>query len=505
MTPTTLDPGLLYGVLEQASEAVLLVSAEGEGGRIAFANPAFALLTGLDPDTLPGRPVTDLRPLVEDPGFVGRLVNALRQAQPFAGEVVVSAGSGERLPVELRVMPFPGGTDRPAYWFGFARSLRERRDLEERLWQSQRLDAVAQLADGVAHDLNNIVLALAGHSRFLLEDTPPGDPRREDAHAIDRAAHRAELLIRYLLAFARRQAIEPELLSPNEVVAELEPVVGGLLGEQIQLRIDLDPRPGLVRIDRGQLQQILVNLVTNARDAMPEGGTLTIATRTNVPEQGSVDAGRAYTAHVVLAVTDTGAGMSSEVKSRLFTPFFSTKERGGSGLGLATVQRIVEQVGGYVWVQSAPGEGTRIQVALPWAGDANPATGAAPKAASLLGTETVLLVEDDASVLSVSQRSLERFGYRVLAAGGPAEASAIAAERGGSVDLLVTDIAMPGQSGPELAAVLQGNWPRLKVLYISGYAASVPGDLRAPIRGPILAKPFEPEELARAVRHALDA
>jgi len=508
MIPPSRDPALLAGTLEQASEAVLLVTAAGEEGLIAYANPAFGLLTGLDPDTLPGRPVTDLRHLIDDPGFVSRLLNAVRQSQPYAGEVLVTAASGERLPVDLRVSPFPGGTDRPTHWIGHARSLRDRRDLEERLWQAQRLDAVAQLADGVAHDFNNIVVALAGYSRFLLDDTPPGDPRLEDARALERAARRAELLIRYLLAFARRRAIEPELLAPNAVVAELEPVLSGLLGERVVLETELDPRPGLVRIDLGQLQQLLVNLVTNARDAMPAGGTLTISTRTNVPERPAVvDAGRAYTAHVIITISDTETGMSREVKAQLFTPFFSTKAGGaGSGLGLATVQRIVEQAGGYVWVQSAEGQGTRVQIALPWAGDApDPTTAERELATSLAGHETVLLVEDDSAVLAVSRRALERHGYRVLAAGSSAEASTIAAEENGAVDLLVSDVVMPGQNGPELADELRLEWPRLKVLFISGYGElSQTGEMEVAVRGPVLAKPFQPDELARAVRSALD-
>jgi PAS domain S-box-containing protein len=501
------DPALLAGTLEQASEAMLLVAAEGEG-RIEYANPAFALLTGLDPDTLPGRPVADLRPLIDDPGFVSRLLNAVRQAQPYAGEVIVTGASGERLPVDLRVSPFPSGADRPTHWIGLARSLRDRRDLEERLWQAQRLDAVAQLADGVAHDFNNIVVALAGYSRFLLEDTPAGDPRLEDARALERAARRAELLIRYLLAFARRRAIEPELLAPNDVIAELEPVLSGLLGERIVLTTELDPRPGLVRIDLGQLQQMLVNLVTNARDAMPAGGVLTISTRTNVPETPAVvDAGRAYTAHVVITISDTGTGMTREVKAQLFTPFFSTKSGGaGAGLGLATVQRIVEQAGGYVWVQSAEGEGTRVQIALPWAGDvpASPAR-EADQALPLEGHETVLLVEDDFAVLAVSRRALERYGYRVLAAASSAEASTLAAEHGGGVDLLVSDVVMPGQNGPELAEELRREWPGLKVLFISGYGElTQAGEREVAARGPVLPKPFQPDELARAVRAALD-
>jgi CheY-like chemotaxis protein len=292
------------------------------------------------------------------------------------------------------------------------------------------------------------------------------------------------------------------------VIAELEPVLSGLLGERIVLTTELDPRPGLVRIDLGQLQQLLVNLVTNARDAMPAGGVLTLSTRTNVPETPAVvDAGRAYTAHVVITISDTGTGMTREVKAQLFTPFFSTKSGGaGAGLGLATVQRIVEQAGGYVWVQSAEGEGTRVQIALPWAGDvpASPAR-EGDHAFPLEGHETVLLVEDDFAVLAVSRRALERYGYRVLAAASSAEASTLAAEHGGGVDLLVSDVVMPGQNGPELAEELRREWPGLKVLFISGYGElTQAGEREVAARGPVLPKPFQPDELARAVRAALD-
>ena len=380
------------------------------------------------------------------------------------------------------------------------------RSLEAQLAQSQRLEAVGRLAGGVAHDFNNILTAIGGYTDLLLADMAPTDARRQDVEEILRAAQRAAALTQQLLAFSRRQVMQPKVLDLNALVADIEKMLRRLIGEDILFATVLHPRTGNVRADPGQLEQVIVNLAVNARDAMPEGGRLTIETR-------SVELDESYrTEHptvspgpyVMLAVSDTGIGMDEETRTRIFEPFFTTKVRGkGTGLGLATVYGIVQQSGGHIWVYSEPGRGTTMRVYLPRVdapADKLERPGDAPPQ-DLRGTETILLVEDEASVRAVTGQLLARNGYTVVeAADGP---SALALDIP-KLDLLLTDVVMPGMSGRELANQLTARRPGLRVLYMSGYTddAVVRHGMLEPGLS-YLEKPFRPDALLRKVRETL--
>jgi signal transduction histidine kinase len=393
----------------------------------------------------------------------------------------------------------------------FAASQARSRTLETQLAVSQRMEAVGRLAGGVAHDFNNILTAISGYADLLLADLPPSDDRRKDVEEIHQAAQRAASLTQQLLAFSRRQVLQPKVVDLNGLVRDIEKMLRRLIGEDILFATVLHPRLGNVRADPGQLEQVLVNLAVNSRDAMPDGGRLTIETRnveldeSYAADHPGVKPGR----YVLLAVSDTGMGMDEETKARIFEPFFTTKVRGkGTGLGLATVYGIVQQTGGHIWPYSEPGKGTTMRVYLPRVDEpADPIEkpGAAPE--ELRGTETILLVEDEAQVRAVTRQLLERNGYTVLEARDGPSALALAEGSDGAtrVHLLLTDVIMPGMSGRDLATRLLAHRPDLRVVYMSGYTDDAV--VRHGMLEPGLAyleKPFRPATLLRKVREALD-
>jgi nitrogen-specific signal transduction histidine kinase len=392
-----------------------------------------------------------------------------------------------------------------------AHDVTAQRHLEEQLRQSQKMEAVGQLAGGIAHDFNNLLTAILGSTQLLLHNMPPEDPRREDAEEIKLAGHRAAELTRQLLAFSRRQVLAPKVLDLNAVVANMERMLRRLLGEDIELVTSLDATAGAVNADPGQLEQVLLNLAVNARDAMPPpgGGRLSIETARFTLHEEHVERRHRLPPgdYACLVVGDTGVGMDEATQAHLFEPFFTTKEVGkGTGLGLATVYGIVKQSGGYIWVYSERGRGTTVKVYLPRVPGVAEAPPLAPAPSEVRGGhETVLLVEDAAPVRALARRSLEARGYRVLdASDGPA-ALELSARHGAPIDLLVTDVVMPGMSGRELAERLAPVRPRMKVLYTSGYTDDAmvrQGVLTAGVA--FLQKPFVPDSLARKVREVLD-
>ena len=387
----------------------------------------------------------------------------------------------------------------------------ERRRLEEQLLQSQKMEAVGRLAGGIAHDFNNLLTAIAGYSDLLLSDLPENDPRRESAVEIREAGRRAAGLTQQLLAFSRRQVLEPRVLDLNAVISSMEKMLRRVIGEDIELTTALDPDLWRTMADPGQIEQAIVNLAVNARDAMPRGGRLTLETA-NVTLDEKFAAAYATVQpgpHVMLAVSDTGVGMDAALQTRLFEPFFTTKERGkGTGLGLSTTYGIVKQSGGSIWVYSEPGLGTTFKIYLPRCEEElEGVEREAPPAplSTRSGSETVLLVEDEAEVRRLVDRLLRMQGYAVLPAATPAEAVA-AARASGRIDLLVTDVIMPGMNGRELANLLASECPRLRVLYMSGYTdAAIAHQGILPPGTAFLSKPFTPDALARKVREVLDA
>jgi PAS domain S-box-containing protein len=396
----------------------------------------------------------------------------------------------------------------PLRGVGISVDTTERRLLEAQYQQAQKMEAVGRLAGGVAHDFNNVLTAILGYCELLLPDFHPGDPHRADLEEIQKAGTRAAGLTRQLLAFSRQEIIEPTLLDLKAVVSDMWPMLERLIGEDVTVSLNLGPESAPVKADRGQVEQIVMNLVVNARDAMPRGGTLTIATA-NVDLDADYAATHAEVrpgAYVALTVTDTGTGMTPEVKARLFEPFFTTKEVGkGTGLGLATVHGIVKQSGGSVGVYSEVGKGTSFHVYFPRADAAERVADERPQVTERRTDEaTVLVVEDEEGLRGLTRRLLLRQGYNVLVAANAADALRLF-EDNPSIDLVLSDVVMPGASGPELARHLAERRPGLKVIYMSGYTEDTiarHGVLKSEIA--FLHKPFTSETLGRKIREILD-
>jgi two-component system, cell cycle sensor histidine kinase and response regulator CckA len=491
-------------MFESAATATLLIDRDG---RILTANHAAAELFKLDLAMLKGIDYAGL--IHPDEGTTDELRELLR-------------GTRERYRVERRLVDADGAVifahvavslvrdadTHPQYAIAMVEDVTEQRELEERLRQAQKLEAIGRLAGGVAHDFNNMLTAIGGYNSFALERTAPGTPLHDDLEEIRKATERATLLTRQLLAFSRKQILQPELLNLNAVILELESMLRPLIGEDIVLTTTLDPGLGPIEADPGQLQQVLMNLVVNARDAMPAGGTIAIETANAEvgDDNATIEPGR----YVTLTVRDSGHGIDAETLEQIFEPFFTTKETGkGTGLGLATVYGIVKQSGGYVVVESEPDEGTAFTVYLRRDTEARaprPEPAAAPTAepASSPSAETVLLVEDEDVVRRLVRQVLENDGYRVLEAADGAAALEVA--RSEEVDLLLTDLVMPKVGGREVADGLRRANPELKVIYMSGYAdgAILENGVLQP-GTELLEKPFAFAALTEKVRRVLDS
>ena len=390
-----------------------------------------------------------------------------------------------------------------------AQDVSERQLLEQQLRQSQKMEAIGRLAGGVAHDFNNLLMVIKGHTELLMDSLAPGDHVKRKIEQIDRSADRATALVRQLLAFSRMQVLQPRAMNLNSVVEEMSKLLPRLIGEDIELVVRPSADLGTIRGDASQMEQVLMNLAVNARDAMPSGGKLIIET-SNVELDNYyreahpiVQPGR----YVLLAVSDTGVGMDAETQAHIFEPFFTTKEQGkGTGLGLATVYGVVKQSGGFVWVYSEVGKGTTFKIYLPRVDEAICEPPAAQNSAQALrGTETILLTEDEQDVREVAREFLESAGYTVLQAASGSAALHVAATHDGIIDLLITDMVMPGMSGQELVRRMCEERRQLRIIYMSGYSdaagAAASGD-----GGPIvLTKPFSRSALLQAVRQALQS
>jgi len=372
------------------------------------------------------------------------------------------------------------------------------RHSEDQLRQAMKMEAVGRLAGGVAHDFNNLLTAVLGHADLALTQVDPGKPFHEDLQEIKQAALRAAALTQQLLAFSRKQVLERRVVDLNQIVAGITRMLDRTIGEDIELVTDLAPELGRVHADAIQLEQVLLNLAVNARDAMPEGGRLTIETMNVQSETGAV---------VRIRVADTGVGMTPEVLAHIFEPFFTTKELGkGTGLGLATVYGIVKQSGGHISVTSSRGHGTTFLIDFPRSPDEPRIDVVAPPVERRSGgTETILLVEDEATVRTLARRVLEQRGYKVLEAQHPEQALIVSRGFQEQIDLLLTDVVMPGMSGIKLAEHLTAERRSMSVVYMSGYAAtSVEQRLLLDDSVPFIQKPFTPDILARRVREVLD-
>ncbi|PYO60987.1 MAG: hybrid sensor histidine kinase/response regulator [Gemmatimonadetes bacterium] len=485
-----------------------VIFALAPDGTIASLNPAFETITGFPRDEWLGRPFEQLVHSDDLPLALELLSGVARGEPRPVNQFRIRTRKGDYRMGEFAATPqYREG--QLASILGIGRDVTERLSLEQQLRQAQKMEAVGRLAGGVAHDFNNILTAITGYADLLLEDLGTTDRRRDDIAEIRKAAERAAGLTRQLLAFSRQQVMQVRVLDLNDVVADTQNMLGRLLGEDIALVTRLDPALGAVKADPGQLEQVIMNLAVNARDAMPGGGKLTIETAnaelddTYVREHFPARPG----SYVMLAVSDTGTGMSDEVQSHLFEPFFTTKEKGkGTGLGLATVYGIVKQSGGYIWVYTEPGHGTTFKIYLPRVAGAPAQRASGPKASPVgAGTETVLLAEDEAAVRAVARHALERQGYTVLEASSGEAALDLAERHSGRIHLLLTDVIMPGMNGRALALRLSELRPDLRVVYMSGYteeAITRHGVLEPGLT--YVQKPFTPEGLARKVREVLD-
>jgi nitrogen-specific signal transduction histidine kinase len=390
------------------------------------------------------------------------------------------------------------------------RDVTEGRQLEAQFRQAQKMEPLGRLAGGVAHDFNNLLNVITGYGELIARGLAAGSPARQRTEHILKAADRAAALTRQLLAFSRRQVLQPRVFDLNAVVSDTARMLGRLIGENISLSLRLDSRLGRLKADPGQIDQVLMNLAVNARDAMPRGGTITIETRNADLDDSYAreHLGARPGPYVLLEVTDTGVGMDADTQRHIFEPFFTTKPKGkGTGLGLATVYGVVKQSGGYIWVQSQPGRGTRFQIFLPRVEEAlavEPAAGTTESAPH--GGETVLLVEDEELLRRMTREVLESSGYHVLEAANADEAVRVSRSYPGTIQVMLTDVVMPGLTGPELARVLSGVRPHMKVLYVSGYTddACVPA-VRAAEGTDFLQKPFTPAALESRLRTLLDA
>jgi two-component system, cell cycle sensor histidine kinase and response regulator CckA len=494
-------------MIEKAPYGIYRATAAGQLLRV---NPALERMLGYDsPGELLKKNLA--RDLYFEPDEHQRIIELLATRKSFKDvEVEWKRKDGTLTKARCSGLLVKDEGEEEAYFEVFAEDATEKRLLERQLQVAQKMEAVGRLSGGIAHDFNNLLGVIIGYSQVLKKKLGDANPLREHAEEIEKAGQRAASLTRQLLAFSRQQVLAPAVLELNALLTDLGKMLPRLIGEDVELSLQLDPRIGRVKADQSQIEQVVMNLVVNARDALPQGGRLVI-------ETANVNLDHAYALHhpgsrvgpyVVLSVTDNGTGMNVETLAHLFEPFFTTKERGkGTGLGLATVYGVVKQSGGYIWVDSELGKGSSFKVYLPQIDEpvSAPAPAALP-ADSFRGEETILLVEDADALRKLAHALLEQNGYHVLAAENGETALKIAEQNRERIHLLLTDVIMPGMTGRTLADRLIALRTGLKVLYMSGYTDSAIADQGVLEPGTyLLHKPFSEETLIQKVREVLDA
>jgi PAS domain S-box-containing protein len=499
-------------LFESAKDGILILDAET--GQVVDANPFLMSLLGYSHADFLGKKLWDLGPFTNV--AISRDVFKELQEKDYVRyeDLPLETRDGRLINVEFVSNVYLVGQNRVIQCnirdiSERKRSEAEHKKLEQQLQASQKMEAIGILAGGVAHDFNNLLSVILGYTEFAIQALWDGDPLKDDLLEVKKAGDRAAVLTRQLLAFGRKQVLQSVPLNLNQVAEGVEKMLRRILGEDIDYVQVLAPDLGIVRADPGQIEQVLMNLVVNARDAMSEGGKLTI-------ETCNIDLDEEYAAHHVsvkpgpyvrIAVTDTGCGMDEQTKAQLFEPFFTTKEKGkGTGLGLSTVYGIVKQSGGNIWVYSELGQGTTFKIYLPRELSARVTSSrlrAIPEPAK--GTETILLVEDEEAIRKVAKRSLEAAGYKVLTAGAGDEALLVSSQYAGKIHLVLTDMVMPRMSGKALAQELVKMRPTVKVLYMSGYADNAFVHHGVVDDGmQFIGKPFTGTELAHKVRNVLD-
>ena len=489
---------MVEALLESASQAILSVDSTG---KIVLANHRAEEMFNYTREELVGASIEMLLPESK------RGVHQQHREQYFGQPRVRPMGIGMELsgrkrcdiefPVEvsLSAIQTPDGV----FAIAFITDISQRKLLEEQLVHAQKMEAVGRLAGGVAHDFNNMLTAISGYNQMVLDELRPGDPLRDYAEEIAKAAGRAGAITRQLLVFSRRQMLEPRIISVNAVISQIEKMLHRLLGEDIRLTLDLQEDVANIKADPNQLEQAIVNLAVNARDAMPTGGQIFLQSanvrldETYVQTRLGVQPGD----YVIIAMTDTGHGMDAETRRRIFEPFFTTKEKGkGTGLGLSSVYGMVKQSGGDIWVYSEPGKGTTCKLYFPQVHRAAETIAAQPERTEPLARATVLLVEDEQAVRELTGRMLQRLGYSVLPAASGREAIEVSKSFAGRISILVTDVVMPEMSGPQVADALLAKRPDMRVLFLSGYTehSAISQGIGSEVN--FLPKPFSRETLA---------
>jgi PAS domain S-box-containing protein len=494
----------LVTAIEQSAEAVVITNIQGE---IEYVNPAFTHITGYSREEVLGQNPRILKSGKHDVEFYRRLWATILSGQIWHGELINRRKDGKLYTEEMIVTPVRDAGSNVTHFTATKQDVTERKTLEAQLHQASKMEAVGRLAGGVAHDFNNLLTVINGYSELLQERLASDAKSSTFVNEIYDAGQRAASLTRQLLAFSRRQVLAPQVLSLNAVVSNLEKMLKRLIGEDIKLNTLLDPSLHHAKADPGQIEQVIMNLAVNARDAMPTGGLLTIETRNVELDEGYASSHPSVTPgpHVMLAVGDTGVGMTRETMARIFEPFFTTKEIGkGTGLGLATVYGIVKQSGGSIWVYSEPDQGTVFKVYFPVISESPAAEQAEAGTDSSSGSETILVVEDEEAVRSLVRIALVSGGYQVLETPDAEGALVTCAHHAGPIHLLLTDVVMPQMSGPVVASKVAALRPGIRVLYMSGYtddAVVRHGVLTQEM--PFIQKPFSPAALRKKIREVL--
>jgi two-component system, cell cycle sensor histidine kinase and response regulator CckA len=491
-------------LLEHGSDVILTLDRDW---RIGFAGPSLPRVLGWSPDDVARRPFAEFVHPDDVEAVHASLTSTVHRSgfgEPIAFRFRHADGSWRSLEA---IGNHPSDWPGPEQIILTARDITPRQRLETQLRQAQKMEALGRFAGGVAHDFNNLLTAIQGYASLMLLDLGPDDSRREDLEEIRKASERATALTRQILAFSRRHVAQTEPVNLNEVIRDMERLLPRLIGEDVAIATALEPKLGTVEADPRQLEQVIMNLVSNSRDAMPNGGRLTIETENEIVQDDDPRVGPDLPPgpYVVLGVSDTGTGIDPEIQTKIFDPFFTTKEPGrGTGLGLATVYGIVKQAGGQIEVTSVPGAGSAFRIYLPWV-RATPVRRTVPEAAEAWprGSETILLVEDEESVRVFANKALEKQGYSVLEARHGRDALIRLAEHPGPVHLVITDIVMPEMGGNELARQLAAERPGLPVLFMSGYTDGEIAERGLGPDGAFLQKPFTSDVLARKVREVL--
>ena len=497
----------LYSAVEQCADLIIITD---DNGRIEYVNPAFERLTGYSKQEVLGQTPRILKSGEQDPQIYRELWATIRAGQTYRNVMVNRKKGGESFIVEKTITPVRNAHGQVTHYISNDRDISERRRLEAALFQAQKMDAIGLLAGGVAHDFNNLLMVICSYAELMQDSIGPGHGLHRNVQEILSAARRATDLTRQLLAFGRKQLQTLQVLDLNSILRDISRMLPRMLGEDVELVIEMQPDLGKVKLDPVQVEQVVMNLAGNARDAMPKGGKLTITTRNVELNEGYVHirsivpAGR----YILLEVNDSGEGIEPEHLPHIFEPFYTTKEQGkGPGLGLATVYGIVKQSGGFIWVYSEPRMGTTFKVYFPRVERGTRAPqeqDSSVDAQSLHGSETLLLVEDESAVRHPACEFLRQCGYRVIEGRNGLHAVEAAHEYSGHIDLLITDVVMPGMSGGQLAELLLERHPDLKVLFMSGYSEKVV--LRhkiSDLHTNFLQKPFTLRALAAKIREAL--